>query len=176
MKQQIKRQWNKITALREFPTAFYGICSLHSFEIETFRLFFLLQMFLILYNLLWLSSVSVGKFKFIHFNLSLFENHNEMIEYWPLFDCYWSWVENIVLTTNITWSKWKGCNLIRSLKLFSFWIAWHIIGPSQRNVPVQIQKSTNGVVACFTVVTVGEHSIDVQVKNQRLPGAPFRYN
>lgn len=66
--------------------------------------------------------------------------------------------------------------VIRSVKLFSFWFAWQIIGPNQRNVPVQIQKSTNGVVACFAVATVGEHSIDVQVKNQRLLGAPFRYN
>jgi len=47
-------------------------------------------------------------------------------------------------------------------------------GPNQRNIPVQIQKATGGVNVSFTSTSVGEYAIDVQVKNQRLAGAPFR--
>lgn len=47
-------------------------------------------------------------------------------------------------------------------------------GPNQRNIPVQIQKAIGGVSVSFSSTSVGEHSIDVQVKNQRLAGAPFR--
>ncbi len=32
-----------------------------------------------------------------------------------------------------------------------------------------------GVNVSFTATSVGEHAVDVQVKNQRLPGSPFRY-
>lgn len=48
-------------------------------------------------------------------------------------------------------------------------------GPNQRVIPVQIQKAVGGVNVSFSATTVGEHVIDIQVKNQRLSGAPFRY-
>lgn len=47
-------------------------------------------------------------------------------------------------------------------------------GPNQRNIPVQIQKASAGVNVSFSSTSVGEYTIDVQVKNQRLAGAPFR--
>lgn len=37
-----------------------------------------------------------------------------------------------------------------------------------------MQRSLVGVSVTFTATSVGEHAIDVQVKNQRLTGAPFR--
>ncbi|XP_046654649.1 filamin-C-like isoform X2 [Daphnia pulicaria] len=49
-----------------------------------------------------------------------------------------------------------------------------ITGPNQRNIPVQIQKAPGGVNVSFSSTSVGEYTIDVQVKNQRLAGAPFR--
>ncbi|XP_059352458.1 filamin-B-like isoform X4 [Daphnia carinata] len=49
-----------------------------------------------------------------------------------------------------------------------------VTGPNQRVIPVQIQKTVGGVNVSFSATTVGEHVIDIQVKNQRLSGAPFR--
>ena len=47
-------------------------------------------------------------------------------------------------------------------------------GVSQRVVPVQIEDAAGGVSVSFAVSTVGEYAVDLLVKNQRLPGAPFR--
>ena len=47
-------------------------------------------------------------------------------------------------------------------------------GVNQRSIPVQVQRAPAGVNVSFTATAVGEHAVDIQVKNQRLPGSPFR--
>lgn len=59
-------------------------------------------------------------------------------------------------------------------KLATLIYYYYMTGPNQRNIPVQIQKAPGGVNVSFSSTSVGEYTIDVQVKNQRLAGAPFR--
>jgi filamin len=46
--------------------------------------------------------------------------------------------------------------------------------PSHRNLPVKLYRNRDHISANFTANEIGEHMIDVKVKDQKVIGAPFR--
>lgn len=51
-----------------------------------------------------------------------------------------------------------------------------LTAPSRKEIPVRVTRSliSNDLTALFTAVEVGEHLVDIRVKNQRIAGSPFR--
>lgn len=51
-----------------------------------------------------------------------------------------------------------------------------ILAPSRKEIPVRVIKSVikKDLTAVFTTAEVGEHYVDIRVKNQRIAGSPFR--
>ncbi|XP_068086528.1 filamin-A isoform X1 [Anabrus simplex] len=50
----------------------------------------------------------------------------------------------------------------------------NITGPSRRSVPVHVFRKSDHLVAQFTASEIGEHVVDIRVRDQRVTGSPFR--
>ncbi|KAJ4429010.1 hypothetical protein ANN_26006, partial [Periplaneta americana] len=53
-------------------------------------------------------------------------------------------------------------------------VAVIVTAPSRRNLPVKLFRNRDQILANFTATEIGEHIIDIRVRDQRVVGAPFR--
>ncbi|XP_023727803.1 filamin-C isoform X3 [Cryptotermes secundus] len=49
-----------------------------------------------------------------------------------------------------------------------------VTAPSHRNLPVKLYRNRDHISANFTATEIGEHIIDIKVRDQKVIGAPFR--